>query len=73
MLYSPTNYIVPINQEADEIHKRLVKKYSLEKEVWIKAALFNYRTSHFDQARKLLERACISLPKSERKFSFFIY
>ena len=54
-------------QEAEDIHKEMMKKYSSNKDVWINAGQFYYGSKRFSQARTILENAYKALPKSERK------
>jgi tetratricopeptide (TPR) repeat protein len=53
--------------EAREIYNIMTKKFKSEPEIWIKFAVFEYKTSNIDNARKLLVKSLTCLDKRHRK------
>lgn len=56
-------------KEAEDIFMRMTKKFANNQEVWIKYAIFHYKNSNCELARKLLIRSFGSLDKKERKWN----
>lgn len=55
-------------QEAEDVFMKMAKKFSARQDVWIKYAVFHYKNSNCELARKLLVRSLGSLEKKERKW-----
>merc|ERR1712025_43044 len=51
--------------EAEKIYKVLVRKFSKEKEVWIKYGIFNFKNNKLSEGRFLLQRSLQSLDKKD--------
>ncbi|XP_033757030.1 protein RRP5 homolog [Pecten maximus] len=47
--------------EAENLHNKLVRRYSQDKEIWISFMMFYYKHERVDDARKLLQRCLKSL------------
>ncbi|KAB7503206.1 Protein RRP5-like protein [Armadillidium nasatum] len=54
-----------ILQEADDLIKKMVKKHSQNREVWIKAFLYCFKANELTEARNMLDRSLLSLPKAD--------
>lgn len=57
-----------IFKEAEDIYLRMTRKFNNLSETWIKYAIFHYKNSNCESARKILLRSLNSLDKKERKF-----
>lgn len=55
-------------QEADDLIKKMVKKHSQNREVWIKAFVYCFKANELTEARNMLDRSLLSLPKADRKY-----
>lgn len=58
--------------EARETYNIMTKKFKSEPEIWIKFAIFEYKTSNIDNARKLLVKCLTCLDKRHRKLHFLL-
>ncbi|RXG53358.1 Protein RRP5-like protein, partial [Armadillidium vulgare] len=52
-------------EEADDLIKKMVKKHSKNREVWIKAFLYCFKANELTEARNMLDRSLLSLPKAD--------
>lgn len=48
---------------------KMVKKFNKTPEVWLKYAIFEYKSANSEAARKLLVKSLNSLEKKDRKYS----
>ncbi|XP_064601057.1 protein RRP5 homolog [Liolophura sinensis] len=52
-------------EEGEKLYQTIVKKFSGNKEVWVKFGLFYFKHDNTEAGRKLLQRCLKSLPKQE--------
>lgn len=52
-------------QQAEDVHRILMKRFRAEKNVWIHYATFCYKNANLEEGRKLVERAVKSLHKKD--------
>ncbi|KAL7646848.1 UNVERIFIED_CONTAM: hypothetical protein RMT77_002104 [Armadillidium vulgare] len=52
-------------KEANDLIKKMVKKHSQNREVWIKAFVYCFKANELTEARNMLDRSLLSLPKAD--------
>lgn len=52
-------------QKAEEIHRRITKKFYAELPAWVKMGQFYFSTGHSEEARNVLTKALRMLKKKE--------
>ncbi|KAL8623221.1 hypothetical protein ACOMHN_041913 [Nucella lapillus] len=52
-------------QEAEHIHKTMLRRFKQDRHVWIDYSLFLYKNEQKDAARKLLQRALLSIDRKD--------
>lgn len=54
-------------QEAETLYQTLVRRFSINKDVWINFGEFYFEHGEAEKARKLMQRSFKSLPNNQRK------
>ncbi|XP_076435937.1 protein RRP5 homolog [Babylonia areolata] len=52
-------------EEAEHIHKTMLRRFKQDRHVWIDYGLFLYKNGRYDAARKLLQRALLSIDRKD--------
>lgn len=60
-------------QEAEEVYLKMTKKFNNLPETWIKYAIFHYKNSNCESARKILLKSLNSLDKRDREYLFYLF
>nr|XP_045592491.1 protein RRP5 homolog [Procambarus clarkii] len=61
MVYAESNKL----KEAEKVYFIMTKKFSQNRDVWIKAGIFFFSNSMADEGRRYMDRALLSLDKSD--------
>lgn len=60
------------SDEAESLHKTMMKKFKQDKSVWLNACIFYVRNSKLDTARSVFQKALTVLDKRDRKCVSFV-
>ena len=68
----PQIFFLSLFQSAEQLFDQMVRRFSLNKDVWISYGLFEFKMSKAEMARKVMQRSLKSLDKRDRKLSHVI-